>query len=334
MNLYAEFVRLQVHKLNCQASGIKSGQQSIEYEAACNSLRNESAASDKRMRDWHIAFAQNPEEFLCVTESDMIAGRKALAFKKSSQNHGAPICGLRHFSRTLLCPSKEFTQLFSALLDGLIFIVQHRRPIDIESSPIQARTLNDLILATIQLRESHPETVQNWMERTTLLVAEFNRFGRYQTHHRSKNIGSIISVELKTALLEFLSEIIDEEQQQVDEANHETATPTRPTEQVHLTVRGTQVLESELTKDERPTREWLILLGYANEDELPIAKSSFHNRITGKASNPLDAVYVEPQKYRIRRCQLPTKVMNEGARNAIIEVSPKSKRGKNRTPKR
>lgn len=205
-NLLAEFYRLQVHKLNCHSAATISGQQSAEHETACNSLRSECAASDDRMREWHIAFAENPEEFLCVTESDLIAGQKALALKKSSQNHGAPICALPDYPGTLHCPSKEFTQLFSALLDGLIFIVQHRRPIDIESSPIQVQSLNDMILATVQLRESHPETVRNWMDRTTLLFAEFKRFSKFQRHHRM-SIGPMISLELKNQLSKFLTEI-------------------------------------------------------------------------------------------------------------------------------
>jgi len=111
----------------------------------------------------------------------------------------------------------------------------------------------------------------------------------------------------------------------------ETAKPTMTPPTVtgqHQTVRGTFVQESELTKDERPCGQWCIILGYANPEREPIPKTTFHNRIRGEGSNPLDAVLVRGQKYRIRQSQMPTEVKTEGARNSIIEAAPPSKRGK------
>lgn len=105
------------------------------------------------------------------------------------------------------------------------------------------------------------------------------------------------------------------------------STPPKPIEQ-HQTVRGTVVLESELTRDERDCKQWCIILGYANHDHAPISKTSFHNRIKGNGPNPLDVVAVRGQKYRLRKNQLPTAAATEAARNAIIEAAPPSKRGK------
>ena len=99
----------------------------------------------------------------------------------------------------------------------------------------------------------------------------------------------------------------------------------------HTTVRGTKVLESELTKDARPTAQWLIILGHANKDKSPISKSTFYDRIHGKGSNPLDAVAVPGQKYRLRVNQLPTDTSTEGSRNAVIEATTPSQRGKSGT---
>ena len=99
----------------------------------------------------------------------------------------------------------------------------------------------------------------------------------------------------------------------------------------HTTVRRTRVLESELTKDARPTVQWLTILGHANEDKSPISKSTFHDRIHGRGSNPLDAVAVLRQKYRLRVNQLPTDMSTEGSRNAVIEAATPSKRGKRGT---
>jgi hypothetical protein len=104
-------------------------------------------------------------------------------------------------------------------------------------------------------------------------------------------------------------------------------TPRSPKDQ-HQTVRGTVVLESELTRDERDGKQWCIILGYAKDDHTPISKTSFHNRIKGKGPNPLDAVVVRGQKYRLRTNQLPTAANTESARNAIIEAVPPSKRGR------
>lgn len=96
----------------------------------------------------------------------------------------------------------------------------------------------------------------------------------------------------------------------------------------YKTVRNTVVLESELTRDERPSGQWCIILGHVDDNRVPISKSTFHNRIRGKGSNPLDAVLVLGQKYRLRTNQLPTDAKTESARNAIIEAVPRSKRGR------
>ena len=102
--------------------------------------------------------------------------------------------------------------------------------------------------------------------------------------------------------------------------------------QQQQTVRGTAVLESELTKDVRGSKQWCIILGYANPDHEPLSKTNFHNRIKGEGPNPLDAVLVPGQKYRLRTNHLPTAANTEAARIAIIEAAPPSKRGKKKKP--
>ena len=96
------------------------------------------------------------------------------------------------------------------------------------------------------------------------------------------------------------------------------------------TMCGRLVRDAEFTHESRTSADWCKILGHANENQFPISKTSFHERIRGKGAYPLDAIRMPLQKYRLRIDQLPDGTKTEPLRNKIIEESVPSKRGKNR----
>lgn len=78
-----------------------------------------------------------------------------------------------------------------SLIEGLIYVVEVRRPVDIQYCPISAGTLNELFNATVEMCDAQPATIAAWNKLMYFFKVESRRLKWLRKGHMTVGAGPI-----------------------------------------------------------------------------------------------------------------------------------------------
>ncbi len=186
--------------LKRESEGTTSSAEAEDYASAIQAFQ-------MRMKTWYAEFGTDPESYLTLSEAEHsknITTVKASEKAKWGKNfalylptrESVQICFEAHRG----CVTVEFRALLYSLLQGLLYIVQCRRPVDVRGSAIQPETISKAIDATIRLDDQSFERFHAWLTEVFKFIAEVSQLKRQKEEHRRMLPGDLISFDLKRRL--------------------------------------------------------------------------------------------------------------------------------------
>lgn len=211
MNVYASYLHLSAAALKFCAAASKAIDEGKEPWEHFERFRNEQLAHADHMEALYSSFRSAPEHFFAVSESQQLELRKTNEARRkeaeTAQQRPSVIPTARaHPTVQVHSTPKAFRELLYSLLDGLTFVVDHRRPLDVRVSPVHYDSLRTAMQATSNLDDSLIDTHHRWQEAMNTLVAEFKRMSRLKKEHKNMRPGDLISFDLKQRLLNYVHE--------------------------------------------------------------------------------------------------------------------------------